>query len=281
MCAGDYFVTVTDVNGCIGVSQVMTVVENPEIVISLDNLENATNGVCNGSIEINVTGGSTPYLSYLWNTGSTVEDIYDLCPNEYELVFIDSGACQAQAYYEVGSSYDGAITFVDTLNPVIDDCVFANTNPVDSALIYNYNLVGADSIQLNWVFWQAGVSITLDMTVFLETTGSNLVYLEIICNGSKSINSANTYSFYGMFDTETVGLKELESSSLSVYPNPTTGKITIESSNVERIEIYNLSGVLIQSTNNKEINLSQEAKGIYFVKLITKSGTTTEKIILE
>jgi len=119
------------------------------------------------------------------------------------------------------------------------------------------------------------------MTVFLETTGSNLVYLEIICNGSKSINSANTYSFYGMFDTQTIGIEEFENSSLSVYPNPTTEKITITSPNFERIEIYNTNGTLVKETNNKEIDISNQPKGVYFVKVIGKENIRTVKLILE
>jgi len=281
LCAGSYFITVTDANGCQAVSQAMIVEENPMLMLMLDYVTNATNGICNGSAGFDYSmGGASPH-SYVWNTGVSGLSTGYVCPGDYEITLTDSVGCQVVATLEVGSSYDGAITFVDTLNPVIDTCIFDNTNPVDSALIYDYNLVGADSIQLNWIFWQAGVSITLDMTVFLETTGSNLVYLEIVCNGSKSINSATTYNFYGMFDTQTIGIKELENSSLSVYPNPTTGQIQVVGNNIEQIEIYNLSGVLIQSTNSKEVDLSQEAKGIYFVKLITKEGTTTEKIILE
>ena len=76
-------------------------------------------------------------------------------------------------------------------------------------------------------------------------------------------------------------LDKTKNNKFNIYPNPTTGQITIEGKNIEQIEIYNLSGVLIQSTNKKEINLSQEAKGIYFVKVTTANGVTTQKLIVE
>ena len=69
--------------------------------------------------------------------------------------------------------------------------------------------------------------------------------------------------------------------NIEIYPNPTTGEIRIEGKYIEQVEVYNLSGVLIQSSNDKELDLTQEAKGIYFVKVTTVNGVATQKLILE
>lgn len=65
----------------------------------------------------------------------------------------------------------------------------------------------------------------------------------------------------------------------SIYPNPTTGIFNIRTDLKKlEVEVYNLMGELITSTIVKnglqQINLSNNAKGIYFVKL--KSGTRIE-----
>lgn len=123
-------------------------------------------------------GGYTPY-TYSWSNGVTTNVIDNLCPETYDILVTDYNGCTFQTSYEVGSSYDSAYIFVDTLDILIDTCIFNNTLPVDSALIYNYVTISVDSILLNWVFWQDGDSILLDIGVKLNTPGSNLVYLEI------------------------------------------------------------------------------------------------------
>jgi len=70
-------------------------------------------------------------------------------------------------------------------------------------------------------------------------------------------------------------------SNILIYPNPTNGTITIDGKGIEQIEIYNISGILIKTINNKNIDLSKQAKGVYFVKIIAKESTIIKKIILE
>ena len=65
----------------------------------------------------------------------------------------------------------------------------------------------------------------------------------------------------------------------SIYPNPTKGIFNIRTDLKQlEVEVYNLMGELITSTivrnGLQQINLSNNAKGIYFVKL--KSGTRIE-----
>lgn len=76
-------------------------------------------------------------------------------------------------------------------------------------------------------------------------------------------------------------IHETENYSFSIYPNPTEGKITIQAENLEQVYVYNFAGRLIKTTNRRELNLSQEAKGIYFVKVITSEGSQTKKLVLE
>ena len=74
----------------------------------------------------------------------------------------------------------------------------------------------------------------------------------------------------------------MENGELIIYPNPSSGNFIIESrgkNQESRIRIYNVLGeVVFQTTNNKQqttIDLTDEAKGIYFVQITT----TDHKII--
>ncbi len=74
---------------------------------------------------------------------------------------------------------------------------------------------------------------------------------------------------------------------IKIYPNPTTGKIKVEADGIERIELMDLQGrtVLSQNTKDKDqkydLDLSSQAKGIYFIKVTTAKGVAVEKVIKE
>ena len=103
---------------------------------------NNWNWIKNSIFYNNTNGISFPYLgsvtvSYTNFYGNTTNMMDMLCPETYNILVTDANGCIFQTSYEVGSSYDSSLTFVDTLDILIDTCIFNNTLPVDSALIYN------------------------------------------------------------------------------------------------------------------------------------------------
>ena len=72
---------------------------------------------------------------------------------------------------------------------------------------------------------------------------------------------------------------------ISIYPNPTKGIFSIKAKNIEKIEIANSKGQIIKQieVNGKKnnIDLSLQAKGFYFVKVITSIGIAVEKVVVE
>ena len=79
-----------------------------------------------------------------------------------------------------------------------------------------------------------------------------------------------------------VAVKNSQNIQTSIYPNPTNGKINIETQEqIEKITILDISGKIIIETTNTEIDLSKQKTGTYFVKIETASGILTEKIVVE
>jgi VWFA-related protein len=74
-------------------------------------------------------------------------------------------------------------------------------------------------------------------------------------------------------------------SNLSIYPNPNTGVFNVTGINEPVvIHVLNTSGQMIESlTTNQsiEINLSNLAKGIYYLKVISEQDVRIEKIIIK
>jgi hypothetical protein len=85
-------------------------------------------------------------------------------------------------------------------------------------------------------------------------------------------------------------IKENESDNnkfndILIYPNPTTGISTIKGKNIQKIEVINVYGQIIKQysiINNQStiINLKDEPKGMYFVKIQTTDFIKVKKILL-
>ena len=76
-----------------------------------------------------------------------------------------------------------------------------------------------------------------------------------------------------------LNLQENQSLNCMLYPNPTTGLITIKAENIVRVEIINIDGTQVYNGKENKIDLSNQPKSIYILKLVTKKETKTWKII--
>lgn len=103
-------------------------------------------------------------------------------------------------------------------------------------------------------------------------------YLKVIEPGDPCREQLNT------------GINTTASSLFKVYPNPTSGNITIDLEETEfpaTVSVTDFTGRLVYEENvtvNKSrlsINLSNESKGIYMVQLRTAAGTQAQKISIE
>ena len=68
-----------------------------------------------------------------------------------------------------------------------------------------------------------------------------------------------------------VGLAETKKSELLLYPNPTSGILTIKGA--EGIaSVYDIYGRLVLSANTNKLDISHTADGIYFVRVLDEQG---------
>ena len=70
-------------------------------------------------------------------------------------------------------------------------------------------------------------------------------------------------------------------SSVSLYPNPSTGIFTVKGDNISLVEVRDIGGTLVLSTaNTRDIDLSAYSTGLYLVSITTDFGTTVQKLIV-
>ncbi len=71
-------------------------------------------------------------------------------------------------------------------------------------------------------------------------------------------------------------------SNISIYPNPTTGKLQISNIKNANVIVYNLVGEVVSSFSNvfNNVDISDLSNGSYIVKVVTEDNVTTKKINL-
>ena len=122
LCAGTYFVVVTDAQGCVRTSPIITIDEPPPFVLNLDEYDISCFGICDGALDIDVSGGSPPYI-FSWTTvpggfgvGAT-DSISGLCAGLYQIIVTDDNGCVSLPL--IG----------EVLEPTEIDITLSSTNP--------------------------------------------------------------------------------------------------------------------------------------------------------
>jgi gliding motility-associated-like protein len=91
---------ITDGNGCI-ISKLITVYEPAPLVLTNTVTPVSCNGGSDGTITINVTGGTLPY-SYNWTNNSTTQNQVNLTAGYYDVAVTDVNGCKINSnHYEV------------------------------------------------------------------------------------------------------------------------------------------------------------------------------------
>jgi len=91
LCAGVYYIQITDANGCSLLDSV--VITEPAPFAANQMLVAPTCNLCDGSIIINPSGGTGPY-TFLWNPGGSTNDtLLNLCAGVYTVVISDNNGC--------------------------------------------------------------------------------------------------------------------------------------------------------------------------------------------
>jgi len=92
LSAGNFAVTITDVNGCTATASTV-IGQTTTITISTVNASNISCfGTNDGSIDISVSGGGPPY-TYAWSNSEVTQDIQNLPPGNYTVTVTDLDNC--------------------------------------------------------------------------------------------------------------------------------------------------------------------------------------------
>jgi hypothetical protein len=93
---------------------------------------------------------------------------------------------------------------------------------------------------------------------------------------------------YAVGSTVTSVAGQTTTLNVNIYPNPSEGKFTIATSGKEisSVEIYNVMGEKVYSflnsgsVNVKEIDISSQPDGVYFISMRSQNDVSTQKIVI-
>lgn len=186
---GDYFLTVTDANGCTGSS--MIAVEQHTLP---DPTLSGKNNICAG-IPIPLVINES-YVSYEWNTGETSNTIMVDTAGDYTVVVTDLNGCT--------SSTSQTVTVSDQLNPTITgkiEICEGETNTISVADdLLNY-LWQDGSTEQERIASDAGV-YSVTVTDINGCTGSSSVMVSVLQQNIQQVNVLTCYP-------DSVGIEEV------------------------------------------------------------------------
>ena len=150
-------------------------------------------------------------------------------------------------------------------------------------LLHNINIfsITGSSCTSFSILWE---NMTTAMGTQLDT-GYHYVYITD-CFGCETIDTflIACVGWNGSTNINNISNK----TEFEIYPNPSSELINIESADesIEKVFIYNSFGQIIKefkipNANNFQINIANFEKGIYFVKVESKSGVVMKKIVVE
>jgi hypothetical protein len=116
----------------------------------------------------------------------------------------------------------------------------------------------------------AGVNTfgTPEIVPATDVTGATVV------NTTKDLGAYEFGGVAGIFDTK-------QNNSISVYPNPALSTLYIDSNDVQKVDIYSISGTQFQSVSNglNAINVAGLESGLYLINVKTSNKTYVQRFV--
>ncbi|WP_312206319.1 M4 family metallopeptidase [Epilithonimonas hominis] len=161
------------------------------------------------------------------------------------------------------------------------DGTSSNDNPLKGQKAFT----GTDGGSLGGSWGQS----VIDLSKLGVTSGSKIKFrFEMGTDGCNGVEGWYLDELY-VYNCSTLAVEDVKKQNgISVFPNPTSGFVTIQNtknSELKTVEIYNVAGQLIKNfkldsgTNKASLDMSQLLNGTYILKVKSESENNTVKVI--
>jgi len=283
---GHVFLVEMNHEGCFGdtvilninimVHQIPKIIDNP-----------VSQFVCEGEdVEFGALAVGMEPLNYQWQKdGVNIQDAINRQYMIFDPHFEDQGAYRCIVVNNNGAdTSEAAYLTVETMPESniygpgnVDEYEVSNYYVIPQSYhLYNFSVIGGNEISHN----------------------ENSITVQWLLTGYGYINLVESNTITGCIgDTVSVevaignvGIDRLDDSNIKLYPNPTTGRFTLElkgevSTDDVTVNIYSIWGEkvftsLLSKERKHEFSLSDKPAGVYYISVIAGDKTETLKIIL-
>lgn len=77
------------------------------------------------------------------------------------------------------------------------------------------------------------------------------------------------------------GIDNADNVKVKISPNPTTDRVVVKGDNIQTVDIYDVTGAKIMTTNSHVIDMSGFANGVYMFRVSTANGVSNQKVVKE
>jgi lysyl endopeptidase len=268
---GTYTVTVTDANGCTASAD--ATITNPNgPTVAATATDETCDGDCDGTLSATATGG-TPGYTYTWDIAGSGANHSNVCAGSHEVTVTDNNGC---------SDIMSVTVIAGPTYPVGSFVVNPSTNePAGTPITFVNTSSGGGTT--SWDFGDTQTSSQSSPTHTYTSPGTYTVTL-ILDNGG----CTDTVSVVVTI-TSGIGIEENDLIDMvQIYPNPSTGLVSLvldmDVEDKTKVDVLDAIGKVVYSTQlmegNKtyQIDLSDQAEGLYFLNLKVGNETVTKKI---
>lgn len=233
-----------------------------------------------------LTNGST-VIDRKWHfTGGSIDSSEIINPT---VKFDSTGTYTVTMVVSDGVDTDTLIreNYIKVLKNVIEVNFKANTTVINIGDTVRFSDLSTGIVtERSWTF-EGGTPINStekNPKIVYNTAGA---YSVSLYSTDQDISDSLTKVDYITVIDPNVGISKLENHKISIYPNPATNKVIVDSKNISitEIKIYNIFGGLIENlnqqniSNNKvSIDLYNVNSGIYFININTENSKIIKKI---
>jgi hypothetical protein len=224
----------------------------------------------NGSGILEIQG---KVIDIVWHNFSTLDLAYGITQ-----IYDASTSSYSNAYKEI-TTYNSAGLDLIYLEEVWSGNTWLNDYKSEKTYDNQNNLINRKSFIWDGNNWELDYEEGANYTYNTNNLPSVIVFLYDYFDGNGLVNvTRETYTY------KNVTSSKLENvNSAKIYPNPFKDEIRFDLDEESAVDIYDLTGKVIYSSNeyNKNIliNTQNWEKGAYIVRISSKNGVKTSKIV--
>ncbi|WP_234111741.1 T9SS type A sorting domain-containing protein [Chryseobacterium sp. R2A-55] len=195
--------------------------------------------------------------------------------------FTTDGKVDPDNYYSISgnmNSTDGSTSY--------DGLTLTKRLKIETATDIHHTTTKTSTLTLVFDPTFAGKIKVNGITYTVPAAGNGVISIPNLPAGLTTITKGDTTNLYyikTVYDTTNLATenatKDLE---IAIYPNPATHTVFLKyDSEIQNISIFSMNGNLVKNINGnaKSVDVSNLTPGIYIIKMVTKQGVMTRKLI--